>query len=297
VLIETFNQVIGRNRARNEARQPFRERTADAILRLMGGRGETSAAQSDISTVDPAAPEQAFRAEERQMISGVLALADRSIRRIMTPRSDISWVDSGARAEEVQRLMLQTPHSVFPVCNGSLDRVLGVMRAKDLLTVLDEGRDLAQAAAAHPPILVPEQMDVIKLLGVLRQARGTLVLVVDEFGIVQGLVTPHDVLEAIAGEFPDSDETPDIVPDGDGWLVKGGTDLFEVERVIGDLALEGREDEYHTLAGLLLAQHEQFPTVGERFGFGEFGLTVVEVGQHRIERVRVARAPQPAAEV
>lgn len=86
---------------------------------------------------------------------------------------------------------------------------------------LEQGEDIAEFAARTPPIVVPETMDVIKLLAVLRRAKGRLVVVTNEFGVVQGLVTPLDVLEAIAGEFPDEDETPDIVAEGDGWLVKG----------------------------------------------------------------------------
>lgn len=97
---------------------------------------------------------------------------------------------------------------------------------------LEQGEDIAEFAARTPPIVVPETMDVIKLLAVLRRAKGRLVVVTNEFGVVQGLVTPLDVLEAIAGEFPDEDETPDIVAEGDGWLVKGGTDLHSLEQAL-----------------------------------------------------------------
>ncbi|RDT62462.1 hypothetical protein DXF97_39685, partial [Klebsiella pneumoniae] len=95
----------------------------------------------------------------------------------------------------------------------------------EMLVALEEGVNVEAVAAASPAIVVPETLDPINLLGVLRRARGSFVIVTNEFGVVQGLVTPLDVLEAIAGEFPDADETPEIVADGDGWLVKGTTDL------------------------------------------------------------------------
>ena len=165
------------------------------------------------------------------MISGVLTLASRSLRSVMTPRTDISGRLRCSR-EEVRAQLLDTPHSLFPVCRDSVDEIVGVVRAKDLLVALEQGEDIAEFAARTPPIVVPETMDVIKLLAVLRRAKGRLVVVTNEFGVVQGLVTPLDVLEAIAGEFPDEDETPDIVAEGDGWLVKGGTDLHSLEQAL-----------------------------------------------------------------
>jgi CBS domain containing-hemolysin-like protein len=163
------------------------------------------------------------------------------------------------------------------------------MRAKDLVTALDGEQDLATCAEQFPPIVVPDQIDVIKSLGVLRKAKGSLVLIVDEFGTVQGLVTPLDILEAIAGEFPDADETPEIARDGDGWLVKGMADLHQLEQSLGDVSLVSEDDEYVTVAGLLLAQHEELPTVGETFQFGDFRFEVREMSDRRIELIRVSR--------
>lgn len=290
ILIETFNQLAWRNLSKNEARLPLRDRTADAILSLMGGRKVASAAEK-AADVEEGAPQAAFGEEERFMISGVLTLAERSIRTIMTPRGDISWVDCASDASEVRAQLLATPHSLFPVCRGSLDQVIGVVRAKELFTALDSGQDLAACAAQYPPILIPDQMDVIKILGVLRKAKGSLVIVVDEFGTIQGLVTPLDILEAIAGEFPDADETPDIVREGDEWLVKGTADLHQLEQSLGEVELVGADDDYVTLAGLLLAQHEQMPAVGDVFPFGDFRFEVVQISDRRIELVRVSRLP------
>ena len=223
ILIELFNQIARRNFIRHQSHRPMRERTAEAILRLMGGRrggGSQSAETNSAPMGNQTLPQEGFKDEERYMINGVLTLASRSIRSIMTPRGDISWVDATKPLDEIRMQLLDTPHSLFPVCRGELDEVIGVVRAKELLVALEHGMDIHTFAASSPPIIVPETLDPINLLGVLRRAKGSFVLVTNEFGVVQGLVTPLDVLEAIAGEFPDEDETPDIITDGESWLVK-----------------------------------------------------------------------------
>jgi CBS domain containing-hemolysin-like protein len=190
------------------------------------------------------------------MISGVLTLGQRSVRMIMTPRSDISWINCDSADPTVRAQLLDTPHSLFPVCRGVLDMI-----------------------------------DVIKVLGVLRKAKGSLVLVVDEYGSVEGLVTPLDILEAIAGEFPDADETPEIVRDGDGWLVKGTADLHLLEQSVGSLSLND-EEESVTVSGLLLAQHGKTPEVGESLQRGDVYFEIRAVSGLRIDLVRVTRAQQ-----
>jgi CBS domain containing-hemolysin-like protein len=286
ILIESFNQVSWRNLARKEAQLPLRERTANTILGLMGGRQSVDDA-AEILVQESTT--EAYGEEERFMISGVLTLGQRSTRMIMTPRMKISWINCESGAADVRSQLLETPHSLFPVCRGVLDEVVGVVRVKDLLIALDEGVDLAAFAAQHPPIVVLDTTDVIKLLGVLREAKGSLVLVVDEYGSVEGLVTPLDILEAIAGEFPDADETPEIVRDGDAWLVKGTADLHLLAQSLGNIAF-GNTDDYVTMSGLLLAQYEKIPAVGESLQFGDFRFEVMAISDRRVELVRVTRA-------
>lgn len=252
IIIELFNQIARRNFMRHQERRPMRERTAEAIQRLMGGRRQNDSHLSENSEVAAIMPQEAFKDEERYMINGVLTLASRSVRSIMTPRGEISWVDATRPVDEIRIQLLDTPHSLFPVCRGELDEIVGVVRAKELLVALDHGIDVATFAAATSAIIVPETLDPLNLLGVLRRAKGSFVVVTNEFGVVQGLITPLDVLEAIAGEFPDEDETPDIVADGDGWLVKGGTDLHSLQHLLDNQDLVKPEDDHASLAGLLI---------------------------------------------
>ncbi|WP_226067802.1 TerC family protein [Dickeya zeae] len=292
IIIELFNQVARHNFIKHQSHRPMRERTAEAILRLMGARKATH----DEEEQPLKQPEETFAEEERYMISGVLTLASRSLRSVMTPRTDISWVDSERSVEDIRLQLLDTPHSLFPVCRGSLDELVGVVRAKDLLVALEEHTDVEQFAANNPPIVVPETLDVINLLPVLRRAKGSLVIITNEFGVVQGLVTPLDILEAIAGEFPDEDETLDIIEEGDGWLVRGGTDLHSLQQVLNVQDLVDPKEDYTSLAGLLLAHSDEFPKVGDTLELHRLRFLIVEATDYRIELVRVVRVPETTAE-
>ncbi len=293
ILIETFNQVSQRNVLKHEAKLPLRDRTAEAILRLMGGR-KTLAASKEAENAAEETPviESVFADEERMMISGVLSLAGRSVRRIMTPRSDISWVNCESSLDAIKQQLLDTPHSLFPVCRGSLDAVVGAVRAKELLVAIGEGKDICSYAGQFPAMFVSDHIDNMQLLHKLREAKGSLIIVIDEYGDVQGLVTPHDILEAIAGDFPDADEAPDISADGDGWLVKGTTDLYQLEQTIGDLS-EARQDEsFVTVAGLMLAQSGDLPALGDEVLINGFVFKVLKLDKHRVDLVRIVREPQ-----
>lgn len=296
ILIEFFNQVARRNFLRNLSRQPLRARTADAILNMMGSkRKETAVSQENSSVMQPIEAE-AFAEEERYMINGVLTLASRSLRSIMTPRGDISWVDAEKTEDEIREQLLASPHSLFPVCRGELDEVIGVARAKELLVALDKGENIATIAAQSPAIVVPETLDPINLLGVLRRARGSFVIVNDEFGMVQGLVTPLDVLEAIAGEFPDADETPEIVRDGDGWLVKGTTDLHALQQRLDINTLVNDAEDIASIAGLVIAVNGQIPKQGDILEIAPLQIQIVEANNYRVDLVRVVKLSSPHEE-
>ncbi|MCC2000064.1 TerC family protein [Enterobacter bugandensis] len=289
ILIELFNQIARRNFIKQQSNQPLRARTADAILRLMGGRRQVNV-QSDSENHNPVpVPEGAFVEQERYMINGVLSLASRSLRGIMTPRGEISWVDANLSVDEIRQQLLSSPHSLFPVCRGELDEIIGVVRAKEMLVALEEGVNVEAVAAASPAIVVPETLDPINLLGVLRRARGSFVIVTNEFGVVQGLVTPLDVLEAIAGEFPDEDETPEIVADGEGWLVKGTTDLHALSHTLGLENVVNDEEDIATVAGLVIAVNGQIPRVGDVIELPPLHITIVEANDYRVDLVRIVK--------
>jgi CBS domain containing-hemolysin-like protein len=213
----------------------------------------------------------------------------------MTPRTDISWIDIDDDAQTMRAQIEAAPHTFFPVGRGGLDEVLGIGRAKEMIA------DLITDGRIHPgrlrePIIVHESIGILRLMETLKRARGQLVLVADEFGAIEGLVTPMDVFEAIAGEFPDEDEMPDIVEEGDGkWKIDGAADLRHVEQ---ELEIEGLVDEaqdYATLAGYLLSRFGHLPSPGDSCEFvsphTRYRFEVLQLDGRRIASVGVERLP------
>ncbi|MEI2415586.1 TerC family protein [Orrella sp. JC864] len=296
VVIEALNQVARRNLLRLEAR-PMRERTAEAVLRMLGKRPPEIVAPAEAAADEgPTVP--TFGVEERNMVSGVLTLADRNIRSIMTPRTEVTWIDLNDDPKAIRELLEKTPHSFFPVCRGSLDEVVGIGRAKDLVAdLITEGQ--IRRSRLREPIIVHDSTNIIRLMDTLKRSRGQLVLVADEFGAIEGLVTPIDVFEAIAGEFPDEDELPDIVQEGEGrWKVDGAADLHHLEQVLETDGLVQEEQDYATLAGYLLERFGQLPAAGDACEFeaphARYRFEVLQVQGRRIASVLVERlAPQP----
>ncbi|VFP79612.1 UPF0053 inner membrane protein YoaE [Candidatus Erwinia haradaeae] len=289
IIIELFNQMARRNFIRHQERRPMRERTAEAIQRLMGNNNQEVNHDLVDGMVERLSQKEEFKDEERYMINGVLTLAARSIRSIMTPRGDISWVDSTRELNEVRMQLLDTPHSLFPVCKGELDSIVGVVCAKELLVALDHGIDVAIFASKTPPIIIPETLNPLNLLGVLQRAKGSFVVVVNECGIVQGLITPLDVLEAIAGEFPDEDETPEIICDEGGWLVKGNTDLYSLNHVLGKQDLIYSKGYHIFLSDFMIEYIGRVPKIGEIINISHLSYQIIESTNSRINLVRITK--------
>lgn len=294
IMIETVNQIARRNLRRAEARRPLRERTADAVLRMLGRSPVAGPGGDDGQRPDSAeSAAQVFGEEERYMVSGVLTLADRTIHSIMTPRTDVSWLNLDDDPESLKQQITSTPHSLFPVCRGSLDEVVGIGRAKDLVAdLITEGR--IRPSRLREPVIVHESIDVLKLMETLRRSRGQLVLVTDEFGAIEGLITPIDVFEAIAGEFPDEDETLDIIQEAeDRWRVDGAADLHHLELLFHVDGLVDDEENYATLAGYLLDRFDHLPQPGDSCELEQDGMvltfTVLKVAGRRIATVRIER--------
>ncbi|WP_303275530.1 TerC family protein [Acinetobacter soli] len=282
ILIEAFNQFSQRNVEKHQAKMPLRHRTANAIFKLMGEKDEIS------TPIDKKDTDGLFVSEERYMIGGVLTLAERSVASIMTPRTQISWINIDEDHDVIREQILSVPHSLFPVCRGSLDKVMTIARAKDLIDALDDADELSNVLKRQRPIFIFEKMKVIDAINTLRTSKGSLVLVSDEFGVVQGLISPLDVFEAIAGEFPDADEQLDLIKvDERTWHANGLLDLYQLELELGMIELMPDHADYISVAGLILDKTQTEVQVGTSIVYETIYFEVIEMDGNRIKLVKI----------
>lgn len=233
--------------------------------------------------------------EERDMIERVLRLADKPVRAIMTPRTELAWINRTDPPKDIAAALKAAPHSRFVVCEGSIDNVVGVVQAKDLLDRILGGGDLSISAALRQPIVVPDTVTALDALERLKTDPLGLALVLDEYGSFEGVVTVADMLEAIVGDPADTASQPAVAgEEGETSLVMDGmmpVDEAKARLSLPDLPGEGT---YHTLAGLLLALLRRVPKQGDRIVFAGWRFEVLGMEGRRVDKV-LAR-PEPAAE-
>jgi putative hemolysin len=242
------------------------------------------------------AQEGVLEHEEHDMISRMLRLADKPVRAIMTPRTEIAWIDRTDNPTEISATVRETPYSRFVVCEGSVDNVVGVVQAKDLLDGLLGGAALSVEAVLRQPIVVPDTVTALDALERLKSDPLGLALVMDEYGSFEGVVTAADILEAIVGDPADAAVHPGLEPGGaDQVVVMDGmmpVDELKARLELPDLPAEGS---YHTLAGLLLALLRRVPRVGDRIVFAGWRFEVTEMDGRRVDKVLVNREPAAGA--
>ncbi|MBI2786840.1 MAG: HlyC/CorC family transporter, partial [Legionella longbeachae] len=248
--------------------------------------------RDEIKTTSNLEQEPVFVEEERNMVRGALMLAERTIKSIMTLRSDISWINLNDKIDVIHQQLLETPHSFLLVCRDNIDNLIGIARAKDLIADAISKGNIDEKASLKKPIVLHENWGVIKAMDILKRSYGQLLVVVDEYGEVKGLVTPIDVLEAIAGEFPDEDEQLTIQQlDAKSWKVDGVVDLYYLEQTLGiDFPIDNNE--YVSLAGFLLTQFNRIPGVGDSLEFADFRFEVIEMDDRRVAFVMISKIEQ-----
>jgi putative hemolysin len=233
--------------------------------------------------------------EEHDMIERVLRLADKPVRAIMTPRTELAWIDRTDPPKDVAATLKAAPHSRFVVCDQSIDNVVGVVQAKDILDRMLGGEPLSVTAALRQPIVVPDTVSALDALERLKADPLGMALVMDEYGSFEGVVTAADVLEAIVGEPTDvAEHSSGDAAAGEATFVMDGmmpVDELKSRLELPDLPAEGS---YHTLAGLILALLRRVPGVGDRIVFAGWRFEVLEMDGRRVDKVRASR--EPAAE-
>nr|WP_280517710.1 TerC family protein [Falsirhodobacter halotolerans] len=289
VGIEALNQIARRNREQVLTTGDLRERTAGAVLRLLGGRkGEELGGSAD-AMARHAEQQAIFGPEEKDMIRSVLLLAERPATSVMTPRNEVDWLDLNADEATLREQILTKGHSRFLLSRGRIEDFVGVALARDLLRdLLTQGR-IDLTGSVREPLVVHESLSALRLMERLRKSPVQLAVILDEFGTLEGIATPTDILEAIAGEFPDENDEPLVATvEEDAWLLSGWIDIHRAEQML-DAELADEAERFSTLAGYILWSLGRLPEAGEVIVIGDMSFEMVEVQGRAIQTVRVRR--------
>lgn len=302
VIIEALNQLAIFNRRRFlSANQTLRQRTTDAVMRLLSNRKED--AELDVETSSLLADHDnhpIFNTQERLMIERVLNLNQRTVSSIMTSRHDIEYIDLSAPEEEIRALLDKNQHTRMVVTGGDEhEDLLGVVHILDLLQQSLRGEPLNINVLIRQPLVFPEGLPLLQALEQFRNARTHFAFVVDEFGSIEGIVTLSDVMETIAGNLPNEveeiDARHDIQKNADGsWTANGHMPLEDLVQYV-PLPLDDKR-EYHTIAGLLMEYLQRIPKVGEEVQVGDYLLKTLQVESHRVQKVQIVPLETEGAE-
>ena len=275
--------------------------STNLVLRVFGIKGdvEPHLTEDEIrAVISQGAESGALEENEESLVQRVFRVGDQRVGAIMTPRLDIEWVDVDASGEELRAFLGSHHHGQFVVCHGSLDNVLGTVRAADLLSTAMKNAPITLRSLIQEPLFVPDSMGVFKLLEALKGSHRHLAIVLDEFGAVEGLVTVTDLLEAFVGSLPtDAAADRPIVARADGsWLVDGSAPIADVSSEIGlDDLPEDEAGAYHTLGGFVMARLGRIPRTADTCEWGGMRFEVVDMDGRRIDKVLVTRPHAPAA--
>lgn len=267
----------------------FLDTTARLVLRLIGVRDQSDRAITDEEvrmTIAEAAQAGVLLEGERGMIAGVMRVADRSAAAMMTPRRDVETIDIADPPQVILEKARAARFSRLPVTEGSADEILGVVALRDLIGV--EAPDLKALMREAPTVL--DAADALSVIEVMRATPSRMVLVYDEYGHFQGIITAMDLLEAITGDFVDADgEDPDIVRRADGsWLVAGSESADEFA---GETGFPVPEGDFNTVAGMVLALINRIPRTGETFTHDGWTVEIADMDAMRIDRLIVTAPP------
>lgn len=274
----------------------FLTASTDFILSLFGKRAvsESPVSEEEINVlIEEGTKAGIFMPSEQEMVAEVLRLSDRTVSEIMTPRKRVVWLDMQKSLEENLRKVMTSIHNYYPVADATLDHVLGIVNAKDLLVRKSLGQSYELKECLHHALVVPENKTAMAALELFRESRNHIALVVDEYGAMLGIITVYDIIEAIVGELPTAGEKPrwELTQREDGsWLVDGMVpvddfkDMFELKQLAGE-----ETGLYHTVGGFVTHQLEHIPSAGEHFEWGALRFEIMDMDRYRVDKILVSR--------
>ena len=278
------------------------DRTSALIFRTLGLNRESEnvvTAEELHLVVAEAQTAGVLEESERAIISGVVRLADRPVREVMTPRTDVDWIDVSSSGEELRKALKETQHSRIPVAEGSVENIVGVIQTRDLLEAALDGRELNLRELTRSAPVIPDLMDAMDALAVLRSADVPLALVHDEYGHFDGIVTPGSLLAALAGAFHhdiEEGDEPNCVERADGsYLLSGAASADVLADRLG-IHLPADRD-FTTVAGFALEALKHLPEIGEHFAHDGWSFEIVDMDGRKIDKLLASRSrPKPRAD-
>ncbi|WP_445116806.1 TerC family protein [Acinetobacter sp. WZC-1] len=302
VLIEFMNQTMRKNQEKMVTTTDLRFRTASAVLRMLGGKNtansDAQGKQSEDVLATQALADEMFDPGNgiyhSVMVQGVLGLSERPVKSVMTPRPELEWIDLDDDSISIREHLMSMTHSRLIVAHGELDNIAGIVPTHKVLNDYIETGVLNFEKHLREPVIVHENAQVLMVMEQLRQAPLQMAIILNEYGSIEGIATPIDVLEAIAGEFPDEDEleaAAESLADG-SLLLEGSTDIRHVSLLLGcDLVDES--EQYSTLSGYLLSHLGRLPESGETLEADGYRFEVVTMDGHKIEKVHIMALARP----
>jgi putative hemolysin len=268
--------------------------STDVVVRLLGMQpsGEPEVTEEEIRVlIEQGTEAGTVEAAEQDIVERVFELNDRTVSALMTPRPEIVWLDLEDSVEVNRQKLIKSNHSRLLVCQGELDNVLGMVQVTDLLSRCLAGERLDLTNSLRRPLFVPESTKGLKVLELFKQSGTHIVLVVDEYGVIQGLVTVNDILIELVGDIPsvDNSEDPQAVQREDGsWLLDGMLsveaffDLFKIDELPGR-----QKSNYHTMGGFMITHLGRIPIATDYFELGGFRFEVIDMDGNRVDKVLV----------
>lgn len=278
------------------------DRTSTMLLRLLGARhsGDPEVTAEELHMIIADATRSGvIEEEERVIMTGIMRLADRPVRELMTPRTELHWIDRRASEADLRAKLKESPHSLLPVADGAGDNIVGVLKVKEVQAVLLAGRKPNIARLMKQAEIVPDQLDAMDALRMLQQSDVAMALVHDEYGHLEGVVTPADLLSAIVGSFAshlDDGDEPMVVEREDKTLLVSGA--LPADALADRLGIELPDDrEFATTAGYVLSVLKHLPREGEHFHEQGWRFEVVDMDGLKIDKLLVSKQADPKAEV
>ena len=266
------------------------DKSSGVLVRLLGvrpaGGGNVTAEELHMIFAD-ATHQGVIEAEQHQILAGVVRLADRPVRELMTPRTELDWVDVSDDPAAIQKAIEGSPHSLLPVADGSPDTIVGVVKVREVLARLVAGKPVSLADLMAKAVVIPDQLDALDALRALQQSDVAMAMVHDEYGHLEGIVTPVDLLTALVGHFAsdqDEGDEPGIVEREDGSLLVSGA--LSADDLAERLGLDyGDDREFATAAGYVLSVLKKLPVEGESFKAQGWRFEVIDMDHRKIDKL------------